>query len=543
MATHQALRPEFEELIDPWAPVAQLDSGFGFTEGPVWHPREHFLLFSDMPGDVRRRWDPRRGTREALRPANKCNGLTYDAALNLLVCEHATSSLVRERPDGTREVLASHHGGLELNSPNDACVKSDGSIYFTDPWYGRMPVYGVERPRPLGFQGVYRVPPGGGGGGSPELLVDRMLFEQPNGICFSPDERLLYVNDTAQALIRVFGVQPDGRLDAGRVLASGISSPNEAGVPDGMKCDARGNVWVTAPGGVWVYSPRGEHIGRVRVPEVVGNLCWGGEDWRSLLLTASRSLYRVTTKVGPRPEPYMSGRPAPAAPEPPRGAAAEAPGPRHGAPALKLAERVRLDPARAALIVQDMQNDVVMEGGAFADSGSPAHCRAQDAIGNAARLAEACRRAGVPVVHVWFVVEPGAPGVTMNAPLFEGLRAANALVRGTWGAAPVPGLEPQEGDFVVEKSRMSAFEGSRLETVLKATGRDTLIVTGAWTNMSIEHTSRTGADKGYSVVVPEDACSTMDAEWHAASINYALQNVAQVTRTRAVLDALRGGGR
>ena len=239
----------------------------------------------------------------------------------------------------------------------------------------------------------------------------------------------------------------------------------------------------------------------------------------------------------------MSGRPAPPTPEPSRAAAAETgPAPRPMAPALKLVDHVRLDPARAALIVQDMQNDVVMEGGAFAASGSPAHCREQGAIGNAARLADACRRAGVPVIHVWFVVEPGAPGVTMNAPLFEGLREAGAMVRGTWGAAPVPGLEPREGDFVVEKCRMSAFEGSRLETVLRATGRDTLIVTGAWTNMSIEHTSRTGADKGYRVVVPEDACSTMNAEWHAASVNYALQNVAQVASTRAVLDALGGGG-
>lgn len=532
MATHQALRPEFAELIDPWAPVAQLDSGFQFTEGPVWHPQEHYLLFSDMPGDVRRRWDPRRGTREAMRPANKCNGMTYDAGLNLIVCEHATSSLVRERSDGTREVLASRFAGLELNSPNDVCVKSDGAIYFTDPWYGRMPVYGVERPRQLGFQGVYRVPPGGG---APQLLVDQLLFEQPNGICFSPDERLLYVNDTVQCLIRVFAVQPDGRLDAGRVFASGIVSAEEPGVPDGMKCDARGNVWVTAPGGVWVFSPRGEHIGRVRVPELVGNLCWGGEDWRALFLTASQSVYRVATRVGPRIEPYMTARPAAAAPSPPPEPA------RATAPALKLADRVRLDPARTALIVQDMQNDVVMEGGAFAASGSPAHCRAQGAIGNAQRLAESCRRAGIPVIHVWFVVEPGAPGVTMNAPLFEGLRAANALVRGSWGVAPVPGLEPREGDFVVEKSRMSAWEGTRLETVLKATGRDTIIVTGAWTNMSIEHTSRTGADKGYHMIVPEDACSTMNAEWHQASINYALQNVAQVTSTRAVLAALGGG--
>ena len=162
-----------------------------------------------MPADVRRRWDARGGVREVRRPSNKHNGMTYDADLNLIVCEHATSSLVRERPDGRREVLASHFEGQELNSPNDVCVRSDGSIYFSDPWYGRMPVYGVERPRQLGFQGVYRVPPGGG---QPQLLVDRTRFEQPNGLCFSPDEKLLYVNDTVKCMIWVFEVNADGSL-------------------------------------------------------------------------------------------------------------------------------------------------------------------------------------------------------------------------------------------------------------------------------------------------------------------------------------------
>jgi gluconolactonase len=203
----------------------------------------------------------------------------------------------------------------------------------------------------------------------------------------------------------------------------------------------------------------------------------------------------------------------------------------------KAAAGYRLDAERCAVIVQDMQNDVVMEGGAFAASGSPAHCRQQNAIANAARLAEAARRRGVPVIHVWFVVDPGAPGVTMNAPLFEGLADAKAMVRGTWGSAPVPGLEAQAGDFIVEKQRMSAWEGTRLETVLKALRRDVVIVTGAWTNMSIEHTARTGADKGYFMVVPEDACSTMNAEWHMASVNYAMQNVAVVTDVDAVVEA------
>ena len=190
------------------------------------------------------------------------------------------------------------------------------------------------------------------------------------------------------------------------------------------------------------------------------------------------------------------------------------------------------------MIIQDMQNDVVMDGGAFADSGAPAHCREQNAIENARRLAEHCRRIGVPVIHVWFVRPASGQGITLNAPLFEGLIDSGGLIEGSWGAAPVPGLEAQPGDHIVRKTRMSAWEGSQLETTLKAEGRDIVIVTGAWTNMSIEHTARTGADMGYYMVVPEDACSTMNADWHRASINYAMQKVATVTTTDAVLKAL-----
>ncbi|MEM8854822.1 MAG: SMP-30/gluconolactonase/LRE family protein, partial [Pseudomonadota bacterium] len=345
---HEAVRPAFRELIDEHAPVRQLGTGFTFTEGPIWHPAEGHLLFSDMPADVRRRWD-RHGVRQVLSGTNKGNGLTYDADHNLIVCEHATSSLAMFRPDGTREVLASHFEGRELNSPNDVCVRSDGSIYFTDPWYGRMPVFGVERPRELGFQGVYRVAKGARGL-EPALLVDRYMFSMPNGLCFSPDESLLYVNDTEQANIRVFDVSADGFLSAGRVFASGIKDSLKPGVPDGMKCDQYGNVWVTAPGGLWVYAPDGSLLGKVSVPELAANLHWGGEDWRTLFVCASTSLYAIPTKVGPRNEPFMRARPSAAAP-PPREAAEPA------------GDGLALDPSRCALIIQDMQNDVVMEGG------------------------------------------------------------------------------------------------------------------------------------------------------------------------------------
>ena len=556
---HHVRRSEFTSLVDPDAPVRRIGSGFTFTEGPIWHPTGHYLLFSDMPGDVRRRWDEAGGVREVMRPSNKCNGMTYDADLNLVICEHATSSLVRLRPGGEREILASHFEGKELNSPNDVCVRSDGTIYFTDPWFGRMPHYGVERPRELGWQGVFRVSPDGG----LHLAVDKRQFDQPNGLCFSPDESKLYVNDTARAVIRVFDVAPGGSLSHPRLFAQGIRSSREAGLPDGMKCDAEGDVWVTAPGGIRVYSPDGAQLGTVRIPEMPANLHWGGSEWRTLFVCATTSVYAVETKVGPHVEPFMrragddrrralrrsrprvdsssprtdtSGpRAAPAAVPRTRSASTTAAS-RSGGAALR--SGITLDPSRSALIIQDMQHDVVSEGGAFADSGSPRHAREQNVVENIRRLAEHCRARGVMVVHVHFVVEPGAPGLTLNAPLFEGLADANALVRGTWGAAPVEGLEPKPGDHLVTKMRMSAWEGSALETVLKAGGRDTLIDTGAWTNMSIEHTARTGADKGYYMVVPEDACSTMNAEWHAMSIGYALRNVAIVTRTDDVIAAL-----
>jgi gluconolactonase len=203
-------------------------------------------------------------------------------------------------------------------------------------------------------------------------------------------------------------------------------------------------------------------------------------------------------------------------------------------------EALTLDAARCALIIQDMQNDVMMDGGAWAETGAPEHAKEQNVVENIKGLADACRSKGIPVFHVWYIVEEGAPGLKLNAGLFQGVKETGGLVRGSWGAAPAEGLEPQEGDLVVEKMRMNAWEGTRLESLLKGLGRDTVIVTGAWTNMSVEHTARTGADKGYYMIVPEDGCSTMNADWHNASINFALQNVSTVTTCGAVTEAISG---
>ena len=200
---------------------------------------------------------------------------------------------------------------------------------------------------------------------------------------------------------------------------------------------------------------------------------------------------------------------------------------------------MNLDPGRTALIIQDLQNDVMAEGGAFADSGAPAHAQSQNVVENVKNLAQAARDAGVPVIHVHYIVEAGAKGLKLNAPLFQGVKEADALVRGSWGAAPVPGLEPQDGDHVIEKTRMNGFYNTILDNLLRGYGTETLVITGAWTNMSIEHTARHGADAGYEIVVVSDGTSTVNDEWQNAGLNYALTNVGQTATAQAVAAALR----
>jgi len=334
----------------------------------------------------------------------------------------------------------------------------------------------------------------------------------------------------------MFDVAPDGSLINGRVFAGGIKDDQLAGLPDGMKADEHGNVYVTAPGGVWVYSFHGELLGKIGCPEMVANLHWGGPDWSTLYLCATTSLYSVRTKTRGQQEVFMGGRssaakPAPTAPSSPASPVTSP---------LIVKDRLdfRIDPSRTAMILQDLQNDVMIDGGAFAGTGSPDHARQQNIVANVIRLADAARARGVMIIHVWMVLEPGAPYLAQHAGLMQGLKKEKALVRDTWGVKPAQGLEPRVGDLVVEKMSMSAWETSRLEAYLHHGGRDTIINCGSWTNMSVEHTARTGADKGFHMIVPEDACSTMNADWHQASINYAMQDVATVTRTDAVIAAI-----
>jgi len=218
------------------------------------------------------------------------NGNYYDQQGRLITCEHATSRVVRTEPDGSITVLATHHDGKELNSPNDIIVKRDGSIYFTDPSFGRMEYYGVPRDQELPYQGVYRLDVDSG-----EVVLLADDFEQPNGLCFSLDESTLFVNDTMKAHIRAFDVKADGTVSGGRVWAE--ATGDRDGLCDGMKCDSQGNLYTTGPGGVHVFTPDATCLGIIYVPEGASNFSWGEDNLRSLFITAGTSLYRVRVKV------------------------------------------------------------------------------------------------------------------------------------------------------------------------------------------------------------------------------------------------------
>ncbi|MGH7389536.1 MAG: SMP-30/gluconolactonase/LRE family protein [Candidatus Rokuibacteriota bacterium] len=286
------------DLIAPDAGIDRIAGGLGFTEGPVWRGRD--LLFSDIPNKRVVRW--RRlpeGPELTTFATGTSNGLTLDRQGRVLAAEHDGRRVTRVADDGARTVLADHFQGKRLNSPNDVVVKSDGSVYFTDPPYGVQPsTPGVPRPegwwtRPIPGKeqpchGVYRLAPDG----ALHLLVDD--FALPNGLAFSPDESVLYIDDSAHKHIRAFDVRPDGALARSRIVLDMASE--DPGVPDGLKVDVHGNVFCTGPGGVWVCRPDGALLGRIVLPELPANLAWG-EDGSVLFVTARTSVYRLQTRT------------------------------------------------------------------------------------------------------------------------------------------------------------------------------------------------------------------------------------------------------
>jgi gluconolactonase len=281
--------PAFLDVVGPAVAFEAIATGFLFTEGPLWDVRNRRLLFSDIPGDVISVWNGK-STQDFRRPSNKSNGLTFDRQGRVLCCEHATSRVTRLQSDGSVTVLASVFEGKELNSPNDIVVKSDGAIYFSDPTYGRMEYYGVPREPQLSFRGVYRVD---GDGRNVTLLADD--FGQPNGLCFSADERRLFVNDTERMHVRVFDVLPDGRLANSRLWAETRGEGN--GAPDGMKIDSAENLWCCGPGGLHVFDKGARCLGVVRLPEVPANFTFGDDDLKSVYATCQGTVYRFRVKV------------------------------------------------------------------------------------------------------------------------------------------------------------------------------------------------------------------------------------------------------
>ncbi|MGB3264778.1 MAG: SMP-30/gluconolactonase/LRE family protein [Microcoleus sp.] len=287
-----------QDILDDSAKLEKLAEDFEFIEGPIWHP-DGFLLFSDIPANIIYKFASNqqvevfrlyefasnKQVEVFRRPSGKANGNTLDRENRLITAEHENRRVSRTEKDGKIITLADRYEGKKLNSPNDLVVKSDGSIYFTDPPYGI-----TKKQEELGFYGVYRLAPDG----KLTLLVKDLVL--PNGIAFSPDEGKLYVNNSEAGYIAVFDVKPDGTVTDRRVFAE-LKDASQSGVPDGLKVDVEGNVYSTGPGGVWIFSPDGKLLGKISVSETATNLAWGESDYKTLYITGSKSLYRIRLKI------------------------------------------------------------------------------------------------------------------------------------------------------------------------------------------------------------------------------------------------------
>lgn len=284
--------PSFTNLFDASQELNSIVTNFDFTEGPIWHPMEKSLIFSDILGNSIFRWTEKEGLKKLRRNSYMANGNAYDREGRVLTCEHATSRVTRtDFSSGTElEILATHYEGKQLNSPNDIVCKQDGMIYFTDPAAGRTVGFGVPRLQELGFQGVYRLNPSDL---SLSLLIDD--FSKPNGLCFSIDEKRLFINDSDHNHIRGFDVGSDGLLSNGQLWAE--LKRVGPGVADGLKIDQAGNIYCCGPGGIHIFDPSANYLGIILMPEQTANFTWGDDDLCSLYITATTSVYRLRTKV------------------------------------------------------------------------------------------------------------------------------------------------------------------------------------------------------------------------------------------------------
>jgi len=287
--------PGLTRIVDLNQAIEELARGFGGehgpAEGPVWWQDEGCLIFSDIGNNRRMQWSPGAGATLMQEPTNEANGLTRDRQGRLVACEHLARRVTRQDPDGSITVIANNYHGRRLNRPNDVVVKSDGSIYFTDPGLGRIE-------SELDFCGVYYV--------SPDLGSIHVLvwdFVVPNGLAFSPDERILYVNDSRRGHIRAFDVEPTGLLALATDRVFATLPGDRIGVPDGMKVDVEGNVYCTGPGGIWIFDPHGTHLGTIATGAQTTNVAWGDADWTTLYFTTWNAVGRIRTKIPGIPVP------------------------------------------------------------------------------------------------------------------------------------------------------------------------------------------------------------------------------------------------
>ena len=276
--------PEFWELLDRKAQITRVASGFGFTEGPVWDPAGFIYVSDEEQNKIYRLHVD--GRKEEVISLGDPDGNTYDRKYRLIDCASVLRAIIEVTPDGHYTVLADKYEGRKFNSPNDVIIGTDGAIYFTDPTLDLVKGEKQE----ISFQGVYRLDAQGG----VRLLTKDLT--QPNGLAFSPDGKHFYVDDSAEKNIRAYDVTPDGSLSNGRIFGDEKGEPHD-GVPDGIKVDERGDLFVTGPKGIWVWDAQGHHLGTIVMPEQPANLAWGDKDYRTLYITAATSVYRLRTRV------------------------------------------------------------------------------------------------------------------------------------------------------------------------------------------------------------------------------------------------------
>lgn len=276
--------PEFWKLFSKDAQLVVIAKGFGFTEGPLWDPAGFLYISDEEQNELFRVYSD--GRKEVLVSLGDPDGNAFDQLHRILDCASVLRAIIRITPDGKYTVLADRFEGKKFNSPNDVVVGPDGAIYFTDPTLDLPPGEKQE----ISFQGVYRLD----AAGKVTLLTKELT--QPNGLAFSPDGKKLYIDDSKERNIRVYDFHSDGTVSHGRIFGSEPGGKKE-GVPDGMKVDRDGNLYVTGPGGVWVWDPQGQHVGTILMPEQPANLTWGDPDHSALYITATTSVYKLQTRT------------------------------------------------------------------------------------------------------------------------------------------------------------------------------------------------------------------------------------------------------